>query len=62
MDTLKVSRRDFNVKAKKLRREGMIPASVCGGLLDEAISLQIDAAQAKKIYAPSTSVQDFSLT
>lgn len=49
MDTLKVSRRDFNVKAKKLRREGMIPASVCGGLLDEAISLQIDAAQAKKI-------------
>lgn len=49
MDTLKVSRRDFDVKAKKLRREGKVPASVCGGLLKDSVSLQIDASQAKKI-------------
>lgn len=48
MDTLKVENRDFGIKAKRLRREGKVPASVCGGLLNESLSLQIDTAQAKK--------------
>lgn len=49
MDTINVSKRDFSVKAKKLRREGIVPGSVYGGHLTEAISLQMDDTTVRKM-------------
>ena len=49
MDTINVSKRDFSVKAKKLRREGIVPGSVFGGHLPEAISLQIGETELRKL-------------
>jgi len=41
MDVIKVNKRDFTVKAKQLRRAGMVPGSVFGGPLPDSVSLQI---------------------
>ena len=49
MSSIKVSKRDFSIKPKRLRREGMIPGSVFGGPLDEAVSLQIEAPVVRKM-------------
>ena len=49
MDTINVSKRDFSVKAKKLRREGIVPGSVFGGNLPESISLQIEEPVLRKM-------------
>lgn len=51
MDTIKVAKRDFTIKAKKLRRNGMVPGSVFGGSLKESVSLQINEAEARKLIA-----------
>ena len=51
MECICVQKRDFTVKAKKLRRNGMIPGSVFGKSLPEAISLQIDEVAARKLLA-----------
>lgn len=49
MECIRVQKRDFTLKAKKLRRNGMIPGSVFGKSLPEAISLQIDEVAARKL-------------
>ena len=49
MDVIKVSKRDFAVKAKQLRRDGKIPGSVFGGPLSDSISLQIDEDIARRL-------------
>ena len=49
MNTFKVDKRDFSQSAKKLRRAGIVPGTVFGGGLPETISLQMDAAAAKKL-------------
>ena len=41
MDIIKVEKRDMTVKAKHLRKMGIVPCSVYGGALKEAVSIQI---------------------
>ena len=49
MDMITVEKRDFAVKAKKLRRLGIVPASVFGGPLREALALQLEEADARRL-------------
>lgn len=49
METINVKKRDLTVKAKKMRRQGLIPGSVFGKSLPEAISIQIDESTASKL-------------
>lgn len=49
MENIKVQKRDFTVKAKKLRRLGMVPGSVFGKSLQEPISIQIEEKVARKL-------------
>lgn len=49
MEIITVDKRDFTVKAKKLRRSGMVPGSVFGGSLSDSISLQMDEGIARKL-------------
>lgn len=42
-------KRDFAVKAKKLRRLGLVPGSVFGGPLREALALQLEEADARRL-------------
>jgi large subunit ribosomal protein L25 len=49
MDVITVNKRDFSVKAKHLRRAGMVPGSVFGGPLPDFISLQIDESIARSL-------------
>lgn len=42
MNIITVDKRDFTVKAKKLRRSGIVPGNVFGGSLPDSISLQMD--------------------
>lgn len=49
MDMITVEKRDFAVKAKKLRRLGLVPGSVFGGPLREALALQLEEADARRL-------------
>lgn len=49
MDNINVQKRDLTVKAKKMRRLGMVPGSVFGKSLPESISIQMDEATARKL-------------
>lgn len=49
MDVITVNKRDFAVKAKQLRRAGMVPGSVFGGLIPDSISLQIDEGVTRRL-------------
>ena len=42
MDMLEVSKRDMTVKAKALRRSGLVPGNVFGGHLKDSVLVQID--------------------
>ena len=42
MDIMEVSKRDMSVKAKALRRNGMVPGHVFGGHLKDSVLVQID--------------------
>lgn len=49
MNVISVNKRDFTVKAKQLRRSGIVPGSVYGGSLPDSISLQMEEATAHKL-------------
>ncbi len=49
METINVQKRDFNLKAKKMRRLGMVPGDVFGNSLPESISIQMEEAVARKL-------------
>lgn len=49
MYTLKAERRDKTVKAKKLKRQGIIPCSIFGGDLEETLLIQIPEGEAKRL-------------
>ena len=49
MNPIKVNKRDFTIKAKKLRRSGMVPGNVFGGSLEEPVSIQMDEAVANSL-------------
>ncbi len=50
MESMNVQKRDLTVKAKKLRRLGMVPGSVFGKALPETIAIQMDAGTARKLF------------
>lgn len=49
MNVVTVKKRDFTVKAKKLRRSGIVPGSVFGGALPDSISIQMDESTANNL-------------
>ena len=49
MENINVQKRDLTVKAKKMRRLGMVPGSVFGKSLPESISIQMEEAAARRL-------------
>lgn len=49
MDTIIAEKRDVQVKAKQLRKLGIVPCSIYGGGLPESLSVQINKVEAKKL-------------
>ncbi len=49
MNVVTVQKRDFSLKAKRLRQSGLVPGSVFGGDLPDSISLQMDEAAARRL-------------
>ncbi|MCC3866399.1 50S ribosomal protein L25/general stress protein Ctc [Terrisporobacter petrolearius] len=49
METINVQKRDFNLKAKKMRRLGLVPGDVFGSSLPESISIQMEETVARKL-------------
>lgn len=49
MENINVQKRDFNLKAKKMRRLGIIPGSVSGKSFPDSISIQMDETTARKL-------------
>ena len=49
MENIKVQKRDFTVKAKKLRRLGVVPGSVFGKSLPESVSIQMEEGIARRL-------------
>lgn len=49
METINVKKRDFNVKAKKMRRLGMVPGNVFGKSLTDSISIQMEEVVARRL-------------
>lgn len=54
MITLKAEKRNPNVKAKKLRREGYVTGILSGKEMKEPVALQFDGAEAAKFIKPNT--------
>lgn len=49
MENINVQKRDFTVKAKKMRRLGIIPGSVFGKSIPESISIQMEGSIARSL-------------
>lgn len=49
MENISVQKRDFTVKAKKMRRLGMIPGNVFGKSLPESLSIQLEETTARRL-------------
>lgn len=49
METINVQKRDFTVKAKKMRALGLVPGNIFGKSLPETISIQVEEAVARKL-------------
>lgn len=49
MENINVQKRDFTVKAKKMRRLGIIPGSVFGKSIPESISIQMEESIARRL-------------
>ena len=49
MENMRVQKRDVTVKAKKMRRLGMVPGNVFGKSLPEPISIQMEENEARKL-------------
>ena len=49
MENISVQKRNFAVKAKKMRRLGMVPGSVFGKNLPESISIQMEESIANRL-------------
>lgn len=50
MDTISAKKRDFAVKAKKLRREGLVTGSISGKELKESLSLTFEAKDIARLF------------
>ncbi len=51
MENISVQKRDFAVKAKRMRRLGMVPGSVFGKNLAESISIQLEESVARRLIS-----------
>ena len=49
METISVQKRDVNLKAKKMRRLGLVPGDIFGKSLPESISIQMGEPLARKL-------------
>lgn len=49
MENINVQKRDFTVKAKKMRSIGIIPGSVSGKSFPDSISIQMEEADARRL-------------
>lgn len=49
MNLVTVNKRDFTIKAKRLRRSGIVPGNVFGGPLAEPVSIQMQEADADRL-------------
>lgn len=49
MENISVQKRDLTVKARKMRRLGIVPGSVFGKSLPESISIQMDETVARRL-------------
>jgi len=49
MTTLKVQKRNMEIKAKRLRREGYITGNLFGKEIDGSIPLKIERLEAEKV-------------
>ncbi|MDU6248799.1 MAG: hypothetical protein E6612_07760 [Paeniclostridium sordellii] len=49
METINVQKRDLNLKAKKMRRLGLVTGNVFGKSLPESISIQMEEAVARRL-------------
>ena len=49
METINVQKRNFNVKAKKMRRLGLVPGNVFGKSLTDPISIQMEESVARRL-------------
>lgn len=49
MNTITAEKRDASVKAKQLRRSGIVPCAVYGGLLPESLSIQTTQSDARQL-------------
>lgn len=49
MGNINVQKRDLTVKAKKMRRNGMVPGNVFGSSITEPISIQMEETVARKL-------------
>ena len=50
MDTITVEKRNEHLKAKQLRRKGIVPCCIFGGSLPNSISIQLDEKSAEKLF------------
>ena len=62
MITLKAEKRNPNVKAKKLRREGYVTGILSGKEMKEPVALQFDGAEAAKFIKQIKKVHRFTWT
>ncbi len=51
MDIMEVSKRDMKLKAKQLRKNGLVPGHVFGGHLEQSVLLQIDQNALRQMLA-----------
>lgn len=49
MENISVQKRDFTVKAKKMRRLGMVPGNVFGKSLQGSVSIQMEESTARRL-------------
>lgn len=49
MDTITVEKRNEQLKAKQLRRKGIVPCCIFGGSLPNSISIQLEEKSAEKL-------------
>lgn len=49
MNQISVKKRDVTIKAKRLRRLGMVPGNIIGKSLPESVSIQMEEAEARRL-------------
>lgn len=59
MKSISVQKRDLMVKAKKMRRLGMVPGNVFGKSMPESISIQMEESVARGLVRQNVRAANF---